>query len=358
MVAKVYFPNFHSTNIAEIKNRLAKRATDLSAAGFKPTYSDKECWIGRVAFYKEDESIPMEADGTPMLPLLQLSLEGLPYIPDGLENTKMITVFISEDLPTGRAPSANGPEHLPAGLSANGHGWTFANNYIGVASDGVTTSPILTNSGHGISVSSSRVYSQETSSFLLNLYNSFPVQPLSTADIANFAAQLTTILANAQLGPVLITGNVISGNTQNGVEIFSENIAGVFVTLNMIGTDVTGNIAVGNGQSGVHFVGSPFANVIGPENVISGNAAYGIDMAAGKVALPNFIMGNRIGLSATNPGAAVGNGLSGITTNAAAFTSPRLTTCTQCTFVRLGNAGCFSSGGPIRAKSRLFTSGV
>ena len=137
MVAKVYFPNFHSMNIAEIKNRLAKRATDLSAAGFKPTYSDKECWIGRVAFYKEDESIPMEADGTPMLPLLQLSLEGLPYIPDGLENTKMITVFISEDLPTGRAPSANGPqhlpaapsangpEHLPAGLSANGHGWVL-----------------------------------------------------------------------------------------------------------------------------------------------------------------------------------------------------------------------------------------
>jgi len=75
MVAKVYFPNFHSMNIAEIKNRLAKRATDLSAAGFKPTYSDKECWIGRVAFYKEDESIPMDADGTPMLPLLQLSLD-------------------------------------------------------------------------------------------------------------------------------------------------------------------------------------------------------------------------------------------------------------------------------------------
>jgi len=98
-------------NIAEIKNRLAKRATELSAGSFKPTYSDKESWIGRVAFYKEEESIPLDTDGTPMLPLLQLSLEGLPYIPDGLENTKMITLFISENMPTG--------------LSNNGDGWVL-----------------------------------------------------------------------------------------------------------------------------------------------------------------------------------------------------------------------------------------
>jgi len=98
-------------NIAEIKNRLAKRATALSAGGFKPTYSDKESWIGRVAFYKEEESIPEDAEGTPMLPLLQLSLEGLPFVPDGLDNTKMITLFISEDLPTD--------------LSDNGDGWVL-----------------------------------------------------------------------------------------------------------------------------------------------------------------------------------------------------------------------------------------
>jgi hypothetical protein len=207
------------------------------------------------------------------------------------------------------------------GISANGHGWTFVNNYIGLASDGVTSNNLLTNSGHGISVSSSRVYSQETSQFLLDLYAAFPAQPVSTADVANFAAQLTTILANAMLGPVLITGNVISGNTQNGVEIFSENIAGVFVTGNMIGTDVTGNVAVPNGQSGVHSVGSPFANMISG-NVISGNAAHGINWGAGKVALPNFIMANRIGLSATNPLASVGNGLSGITTDTAPEDAP------------------------------------
>ena len=91
----------------------------------------------------------------------------------------------------------------------------------------------------------------------------------------------------------------------------------------MIGTDVTGNIAVPNGQSGVRFVGSPFANVIGPENVISGNAAYGIDMAAGKVALPNFIMGNRIGLSRDQPGRRrAATRLSGITTDTAPEDAP------------------------------------
>jgi uncharacterized protein YwqG len=140
-------------NIAEIKNRLAKRATQLSAGGFKPTYSDKESWIGRVAFYKEEESIPEDANGIPMLPLLQLSLEGLPYIPDGLENTRMITVFISEDLlidgypaasndlpgglsgrslsapndlPTGLSGrSLSASNDLPTGLSANGNGWVL-----------------------------------------------------------------------------------------------------------------------------------------------------------------------------------------------------------------------------------------
>ena len=251
---------------------------------------------------------------------------------NGVNHWPCFSLTDSGDIPTGHFnDGANGSTIANMvivgcngdGISANGHGWTFINNYIGVASDGVTSNNLLTNSGHGISVSSSRVYSQETSQFLLDRYNeiaALPI-PLTSADVANFAAQLTTILANAQLGPVLITGNVISGNTQNGVEIFSENIAGVFVTANMIGTDLTGNVAVPNGQSGVHSVGSPFANMVF-SNVISGNAAHGIDWGAGKVALPNFIMANRIGLSATNPGASVGNGLSGITTDTAPEDAP------------------------------------
>jgi hypothetical protein len=62
----------------------------------------------------------------------------------------------------------------------------------------------------------------------------------------------------------------------------------------------------------VHLVGSSFGNLIGPDNVISGNGANGIRIDAGSVFLPNFIMGNRIGLSATLSSAHVGNTLSGI----------------------------------------------
>jgi hypothetical protein len=90
-------------DIHEIKNRLTKRATGLAIGGFKPTFSDTESWIGRVSFYREDESIPEDGAGLLMLPLLQLSLGGLPFVPQGLENTTMITLFISEDLPSGWA---------------------------------------------------------------------------------------------------------------------------------------------------------------------------------------------------------------------------------------------------------------
>jgi uncharacterized protein YwqG len=95
-------------DIHEIKNRLIKRATGFTVGSFKPTHSDKESWIGQVSFYKEEESIPEDAEGLLMQPLLQLSLEGLPFIPEGLENIRMLTIFISEDLPTQLADNGDG----------------------------------------------------------------------------------------------------------------------------------------------------------------------------------------------------------------------------------------------------------
>ncbi len=94
-------------DIHEIKNRLVKKATSLTIGSFKPTGSDKESWLGRVSFYKEEEGIPEDSVGLPMLPLLQLSLEGLPFVPEGLKNIKMLTVFVSEDLPTGLADNGD-----------------------------------------------------------------------------------------------------------------------------------------------------------------------------------------------------------------------------------------------------------
>ncbi|KAB3902573.1 MULTISPECIES: DUF1963 domain-containing protein [Bacteroides] len=97
--------------IDEIKKILVKKATGFTTGGFKPTNSDTESWIGRVYLYKEDEAIPTDNDGKTMLPILQVCLEGLPYIPDALKGTKVLTVFMSENIP-GR-------------LSSNGNNWVI-----------------------------------------------------------------------------------------------------------------------------------------------------------------------------------------------------------------------------------------
>lgn len=195
-----------------------------------------------------------------------------------------------------------------AGISANGHGYTFNNNFIGVNSLGLAA---WANNGNGISLSASTAYDDQfvDTSALNALNNALPAQPVSAADISNFSANLATALQNLQ--PNTISGNVISGNALNGVELFSKNLAGTLLSNNMIGTDPTGAIAIANGQNGVHLVGSTFGNLIGPGNVVAGNTQNGIQIDAGAVFLPNFIMGNRIGLSNIN-GTHVGNTLGGI----------------------------------------------
>ena len=193
------------------------------------------------------------------------------------------------------------------GISANGHNYTFSGNYIGVNATGAIAMP---NTGDGISLSASRVYPDTSSGFLSNLYAQFPVQPVDASDVNAFQSQLATTLASLQ--PVFVNGNVIAGNGGDGIEIFSQNLAAVFVSANMIGTDLTGNIAIANGGHGVNLTGTTFGNMIGPGNVISGNAGNGINDVSGAVFLPNFIMGNRIGLSAANQAVHIGNTLSGI----------------------------------------------
>lgn len=95
--------------IQEVKNRLAKRAVTFSTRGFKPANTNRESWIGRVYLYKPQEQIPLDKDGNLMLPLFQLCLTELPFVPDVLSDTKVITLFIAED--------------FPKDLAANGANW-------------------------------------------------------------------------------------------------------------------------------------------------------------------------------------------------------------------------------------------
>ncbi len=204
------------------------------------------------------------------------------------------------------------------GISANGHSYTFTGNHIGIDVTGLVAMP---NTGHGISLSASQVYPDTSTNFFANLYNSFPVQPVdATADLNAFNSNMATALAS--LNPVIISGNVISGNGGNGIEIFSQNLAAVLVSNNMIGTDITGNVARPNGGAGVHMTGSTFGNLIGPGNVISGNIGDGVSIESGAVFLPNTVLGNRIGLAATAVGLHIGNGANGVKTDTKPSTDP------------------------------------
>jgi hypothetical protein len=95
--------------------------------------------------------------------------------------------------------------------------------------------------------------------------------------------------------------NVISGNDQGGIQLYTYKAASNKILGNYIGTNASGTAAVGNGTSGVAINGAP-NNVIGgtsagARNVISGNKQDGvvINQSGGT---GNIIQGNYIGVNA------------------------------------------------------------
>jgi titin len=107
-----------------------------------------------------------------------------------------------------------------------------------------------------------------------------------------------------------ICGNVISGNSTNGVFLTVAGCVSNIVAGNFIGTDAAGKLALGNGNGGVTVTAN--GNLIGPGNVISGNPPGGVFLTWG--ASGNLIQGNLIGLSAAGTNA-LPNGGNGLTIN-------------------------------------------
>ena len=105
--------------------------------------------------------------------------------------------------------------------------------------------------------------------------------------------------------------NVISGNTQMGISIFGGS--GNVVLGNCIGTNAAGTGALGN-QVGVLINGSPNNTVGGTDsgslNIISGNTNYGVQIN-GTASTGNVVLGNCIGTNLAGNGA-VANGSDGI----------------------------------------------
>ncbi|HEX9934378.1 MAG TPA: NosD domain-containing protein [bacterium] len=108
-------------------------------------------------------------------------------------------------------------------------------------------------------------------------------------------------------------GNVVSGNTGNGIEITMAPCHSNTVVGNKIGVDVTGVTPLGNGESGIDIKKGAGGNRIGDgttegANTISGNGKRGIILTAAE---GNRIEGNFIG-TGTGGTVPAGNGQDGI----------------------------------------------
>jgi len=136
------------------------------------------------------------------------------------------------------------------------------------------------------------------------------------------------ILVSSSGNAAIISGNIISGNINNGIN-WTNQSNGPVITGNIIGLDSTGNIAIPNG-TGINTSGA--LNVTISNNTISGNTGTGINMtginstfsitgnrigtnSAGLLAVPNNLGISISNFSGLNPGTITNNTISGNTTN-------------------------------------------
>ena len=98
-------------------------------------------------------------------------------------------------------------------------------------------------------------------------------------------------------GATLASANVISGNTNSGLNIGNFGTSGNLVENNFIGTDAASDSGIGN-DGGIRFFGDanggPTDNTVGAGNVISGNSYVGISIYNTGTS-DNLVAGNLIG---------------------------------------------------------------
>jgi hypothetical protein len=193
------------------------------------------------------------------------------------------------------------------GINASGHGYTFSNNRIGTNPLGTAAAE---NDGDGIFLSGTI----PPPNIPPNLSGVLSDPPANLGEIAAFVASLQgalTVIAQ----PNFIAGNLISGNDQNAIELNNPMTTNTYVSGNIIGLNAAATAAIPNATGGgagpaISINAGAYGNVIGPGNIISGNTHEGLALSDA-VILPNFIMGNLIGVGAT-PISEVGNTGTGI----------------------------------------------
>jgi titin len=135
-----------------------------------------------------------------------------------------------------------------------------------------------------------------------------------TSALANSFSGVTVdgVAGNTIGGTAPGTGNVIAGNSQNGIYLVDTGGGTNVVQGNFIGTDFSGSHALSNAWAGVRI--EVAGNLIGgaipaARNIISGNGQSGIYLF-GSSASNNLVQGNFIGTDATGS-SSLGNGLVG-----------------------------------------------
>ena len=121
-----------------------------------------------------------------------------------------------------------------------------------------------------------------------------------TAGVGNDVGVEVTVAFNTIGGTTPGQGNLISGNTSDGVDINGAGSAGNLVVGNLIGTDLAGTVAIANGGYGVNVFFGGRDNTIGGTasgagNLISGNTVGGV----GDSDQYDVIAGNLIGTDTT-----------------------------------------------------------
>jgi titin len=242
------------------------------------------------------------------------------------------------------------------GITINGSGTSnnlITNNYIGLKKDG---SAALANSGAGVSISDhgannniggvngmgmnvgrnvisgnggNGISIDDTSHDNQLIGNTIGMKPAGDAAIANGAAGVYIQGYKNNIGGTSSgQGNLISGNTTDGVYITGSPSSGNLVAGNLIGTDSNGTAKKGNGKNGIRITNSANNNTIGgatanARNVISGNGFSGsAPLDNNGIAIlysgssGNVIQGNYIGTD-INGTAALGNKGDGVFIQAA-----------------------------------------
>jgi parallel beta-helix repeat protein len=95
--------------------------------------------------------------------------------------------------------------------------------------------------------------------------------------------------------------NVVSGNGDQGIGLWSTGTSDNTVEGNYLGTDASGNVAVGNWYDGVHLNGASRNTV--KNNLISGNRDHGVQLCCDSATSDNRFISNRIGVNAAGTGA-------------------------------------------------------